>query len=137
MAGVKTAQRHQLVSIAGIPGYFQRMTGGHVGGDTSESFDGGSDVADLIPGPVSAEDVTISRDYDPYRDEPILRRLRPVVMRWRTTITGQPADYDYVPVGEPRVYAGALLKRIREVEVDSGSNTAARFELIFAVTAPH
>lgn len=137
MSGTKTAQRHQLVSIAGIPGYFQRFGGGHVGGDTSESFDGGSDTPDLIPGPVSTEDVTISRDYDPYRDEPILRQLRPVVMRWRTTVTKQPTDYDYVPVGEPVVYAGALLKRVREVEVDSGSNTASRFELIFAVSRPH
>jgi hypothetical protein len=137
MAGTKTAQRHQLVSIAGIPGYFQRMAGGHVGGDTSESFDGGSDIADLIPGPVSAEDVTISRDFDPFRDQPILRQLRPLVMRWRTTVTRQPTDYDYVPVGEPDVYAGALLKRVREVEVDSGSNTATRFELVFAVNPPH
>lgn len=133
----KTAQRHGLVSIAGIPGYFQRKTGGHVGGDTSESYDGGSEIPDLIGGPPHADDVTVSRDYAPLRDEPILRALRPLVLKWRTTLSDQPTDTDYVPVGEPVVYAGALLKRITEREVDSASNTPARFELVFAVAPPH
>lgn len=133
----KTAQRHWLVSIEGIPGYFQRHTGGHVGGDTSESFDGGSDIPDLIPGPPHAEDMTISRDYSPERDEPVLRQLRPNVLRLRRTLTVQPTDLDYVPIGPPKVYAASLLKRITEPEGDSGSNTPGRFDLVFAVTPPH
>lgn len=133
----KTAQRHFLNSVAGLPGYYQRWAGGHVNGDTSESFDGGSDVPDLIAGPPKAEDITIGRDYDPNRDEPILRALRPLVTKWRTTLTRQPSDGDYVPVGPPVVYAGALLKRINEPETDSGSNTPGRYELIFAVAPPH
>lgn len=134
---MKTAQRHGLISIAGLPGYFQRKAGGHVGGDTSESYDGGSDVPDLIGGPVRAEDVTVSRDYDPNRDEPILRALRPLVLKWRTTVSDQPTDTDHTPVGPPIVYAGALLKRVTERETDSGSNTPGRYELVFAVTPPH
>lgn len=129
----KTAQRHFLVSIAGLPGYYQRWGGGSTGADTSKSYDGGSEVADVMGGPASPDDVTISRDYDPARDEPILRALRPVVSRWRTTLTKQPTDADFVPIGPPTVYPNALLTKINEPEADSASNAFANYGLVFTV----
>lgn len=132
---MKTSQRHSLIVVAGLTGYWARKTGGNVTGEVTKSYDGGSDVPELLPGFANHENVTVGRDYDPYRDGPIVRRLRPVVMRWRTTVSEQDTDVDLVPVGQPTVWPRALLLELHPPETDAASNTPKRLELVFAVAA--
>lgn len=130
---MKTAQRHSLVTVAGLPGYWARKTGGNVTADVTRSYDGGSETAEILSGIAEPANVTVGRDYDPTRDEAILRTLRPVVGRWRSTITDQPTDTDLVPYGPPTVWPGAVLAELHEPETDARSGAARTIELVFAV----
>lgn len=130
---MKTAQRFALVTVAGLPGTFARKTGGNITAEVTKSYDGGSEVPELLTGPPNHENVTVGRDYDPTIDEPMLRQLRPVAGRWITTVVEQPTDTDMVPFGPPITRPGAKLVEIHEPETDAGSATAKRLELVFAI----
>ena len=127
-------QANFLVKIHGVTvGYFARCTGGHTRTARSRSWDGGQRRPTTLAGNPTLEDLTVGRDYDPERDEPVLRQLRPVAGRFRTTVSVQACDANYQPLEQPRVYPNALLGDVNEPEADAASNTPARFELVWAV----
>lgn len=131
----KASQRQWLVRVDGIEGLWARKTGGAITADTTKAYDGGNPTPDLISAPPSAENVTVGRTYDEDRDGPILRRLRPLVGVFRTTVSVTPTDADLVAIGEPIVYAGALLVGVTESDVDAGSGDASDFDLEFAISS--
>lgn len=122
-----------LVKVDGIDGYFQTKTGGDIAAASSKVYDGGSKTPDVMASPPEAENVTVSRAFDPVRDGATVRDLRQRVGSWRTTVSVTPTDADFNAVDLPTVYANALLVRLKESEVDSSSGDPAPYELEFAV----
>jgi hypothetical protein len=127
-----SAQRQFLISVAGVPGFFSRRSGADVEAEASREFDGGSLTPEVLTGPGIPGDLVGGRGYKPERDADVLARLRPLVGRWRTTITAQPTDRDLVPTGRPTVYTGTLI-RTNDPEADANSGDVARWELSFAI----
>lgn len=131
---MKSSQRQFLWNVDGISSPFAQKTGGEVTSDATKVWDGGAVTADVIAAPAEVGDVTLTRPYDPERDQPIIDRLLTLVGQWRTTISGQPLTGDMRAARvKPRVYPGALLIGVREPETDAGSGDAADYELTFAV----
>jgi hypothetical protein len=127
-----SAQRQFLVTIAGVAGTFAGFRGGETTSDVTRDFDGGSLRPDVMTGPASTADIRISRGWRRDRDIAIVKKLRPRVGRFRTTITVQPLDEDLVPAGAPDVYSG-VLSGLTPTEVDANSGNVSRLELVFAV----
>lgn len=125
--------RQQLVEVAGIPGYMATKQGGEISADTSQVWDGGASKPENLAGPASTDNITVGKPYRSALHGPILKRLAKQVGRWRTTISVYDTDPDLGPVGEPTVYANALLVRLARPELDAGSSDASAFELEFAV----
>lgn len=131
----KSAQRQFLVKVGGIDELYASKSGGNISADTNKVYDGGSDVPDVLAGPAEADNITVSRPYDLARDEPVLKRLRKQVGKWRTTISVTPTDGDLIAIGSPQVYPSALLVGLTEPETDASSGDASTYELEFAVGA--
>jgi len=127
-----SAQRQFLVSISGINGYFMTKSGGEVSSESTKVFEGGAKTPEIITSPSDVDNLTVSRNYDPDRDASILAQLRAKVGTERKTITVQPTDRDLVAIGNPIVYADAVLVRIAEPEYDANSGDMATYELEFA-----
>ncbi|WP_040457222.1 hypothetical protein, partial [Kribbella catacumbae] len=66
--------------------------------------------------------------------QPVIDRLRPLIGQWRTTVTKQPTDPDFTPIGKPITYPNSLLLRVTEPELDASSGEPARWELAFATS---
>lgn len=132
----KSAQRQFLVKVAGIDGFFASKTGGNVSADTTKVYDGGDPTPYVLSGPAEAENLTVSRPFDPLRDGPLLAQLRQRVGRATFTVSVTATDRDLVVVeGSRVVYPDALLVSVNEPEADASSGDAASFELEFAVAA--
>lgn len=127
------AQRQSLVKVSGIDGYFLTKTGGDTSSDTSKVYDGGNPTPAVIASPAETDNITVSRGWDNNRDNPLLRRLRPLVGKFRATVSVTPTDEDLVAQGEPTVYSDALLVRMTDPEADGSSGDAKMFELEFAI----
>jgi hypothetical protein len=130
---MKMAARQSLVTIEGIPGRWATKTGGNINADTTPVWDGGEIDPEILAGPASAENVTVSRPFDDQRDLPEIARLRRLVGKYRATITVQHTDADLFPIGEPTVYSDALLVTLNEPEYDAASGDPKRIELVWAV----
>lgn len=135
---MKAAQRQFLVSIDGVgthtQDYWATKSGGGITAEATKVYDGGKLQPEVITAPPEVDDVTITRPYDPLRDQPIIQRLKREVGLFRTTITVQPAETDLsaarVP---PDVYPDAVLTGLTPPESDASSGDAATYELVFAV----
>jgi hypothetical protein len=131
---MKAAQRQALVTVDGISGNFAQKSGGEVTSDATKVWDGGATQPDVIAAPADVGDVTVTRPFDPLRDQDILNRLIKVVGQWFTTLSIQPTEGDMRTARvKPRVYPNALLTGVREPEWDASSGDAADYELTFAV----
>lgn len=135
MALRPSAQRQFLVKVAGIDGYFATKSGGNVSADTTKVYDGGDPTPYVLAAPAEAENITVSRPYDPLRDGDLMSRLRQRVGRATFTISVTPTDRDLVVIGRPVVYPDALLVSVNEPDADAGSGDAATFELEFAIAS--
>lgn len=129
----KAAQRQFLVKVSGVSGYFASKTGGATASETTDVYDGGQLTPEKLASPPRTEDITVSRPFDPERDRPVIRRLRPLAGRGRFTVSVQDTDADLVAIGSPTTYPNALLLSVSEPDADAGSGDAAAFELVFAV----
>ena len=125
--------RQQLVEVAGFPGYFANKEGGEIEAESSQVWDGGTLKPETMAGPATTGNVTVSRPYRPTVHGPILKRLAKQVGRYRTTVSVFDTDPDLGPVGQPVVYANALLVRLTRPEADASSSDPSTFELEFAV----
>lgn len=131
---MKAAQRQFIWTVDGITAPFAQKSGGEVTSDATKVWDGGATQPDVIAAPAQVGDVTLTRPYDPQRDQDVLNTLVKLVGQWYTTISGQPTETDMRTARvKPRVYPNALLTGVREPESDASSGDAADFELTFAV----
>lgn len=132
-AAAPASQRQQLWAVHGVPGYFATKAGGDVSSDTSKVWDGGKLRPATLSTPAETANVTLSRPYRPAEHATIMRRLLAQVGTYRTTVSGWDADPELGPIGEPTVYADALLVHVTPPEHDAGSSDAATWELEFSV----
>jgi len=131
----KQAQRQQLIKVDGIEGYFSAKQGGDQSSATSKVWDGGSLVAEIMSAPPEIANITVSRAYDWDRDGSMLANLRTKIGDWETKISVTYTDRNLVPVGNPTIYANALLTSIKEPDYAASSAEASTFSLEFAVPA--
>lgn len=130
---MKAAQRQFLVKVDGIDGYWAQKSGGEITSDSTKVFDGGALRADVIASPPEVGDITVTRPYDPLRDQEVINQLKSRVGTWVTTISVTPTETD-LRAARVRgdVYPQALLIGLRLPESDAGSGDAADYELTFA-----
>lgn len=126
------SQRQYVVTIDRIEGKFMTKSGGSISADSTKIYNGGEKTPSIITGISEVENITVGRAFDNARDRAMLTTLRSQVGRFTTTIKVQETDADYVAVGNPVVYADAVLVGITEPEYDSGSGDPAMVELEFA-----
>lgn len=128
-----STQQAWLISVSGIPGYWQNFSGGEKSSETSKDYDGGSLEPEVLASPAEIDNITVTRSYKASRDYEAHRSASSRVGRWRTTVSVTPTDEDLVANGPPRTWPNALLVRCTEIEVDRSSGDAATWELEFAV----
>lgn len=128
-----SSARQFLVKVEGVQGFFATKTGGNVAADSTKVYNGGSLKPAIISNPPEAEDVEVTRPYDPDRDDEDMRRLLQLVGSWETTVSVTPTDTDLVAIAKPRVYPNARLVGVVEPEVDAASGDPATFGLTFAI----
>jgi hypothetical protein len=129
----KSSARQFLVKVEGVTGFWSTKTGGNVTADNTKVYDGGNLKPDIITNPPTAEDVTVTRPYDPDRDDIVLRNLLQLVGSWDTTVSVTPCDASLVAIAPPRVYSNARLTGVQDPEVDASSGDAAMCGLTFAI----
>lgn len=126
-------QRQQLVEVTGIPGYMTTKTGGDTEAETSKARDGGSLKTETFAAPAETGDVVVTKMYRPRIHARILKDWNARVGRHRTTIKIWDTDPDLGPIGDPVVYADALLKKVVRPEFDANGGDPSYFELTFGV----
>lgn len=130
---VPSAQRHFLVKVEGVDGYFQTKSGGNISADTTKNFDGGAEQPDVMASPPQAEDVTVGRAFKRQRDGDFLAAIRLRVGKERRTVSVQPTDGDMVASGKAVDYPQALLVGLNEMEVDSSSGEPSMYEMVWSI----
>lgn len=130
---VKSSQRQFLVKVEGIPGNMAGKSGGNISADTNKVYDGGDPDPDVMAGPASIDDVTVTRAFAIDRDSGVLEQLRQKVGRWKTTVSVTPLNIDLIPAAKPTVYLG-LLSGLNEPEADASSSDSATYELVFTIS---
>lgn len=131
---MKTTKRNFITTILGVTGTWSTSTGGTLNSDVTRDYDGGAAVPDLIGGAPTADDLELSRSFDPVRDLPLLEKLRKEVGRGRYTITKQPTDANFTKVGKPLTYANCLLLSVNDPESDANSSDVTPITVKFATT---
>ena len=131
--GEKSSARQFLVKVEGVLGFFATKQGGNVTADSTKVYDGGSLKPSIITNPPTAEDVEVTRPYDPDRDDEPMRQLLQLVGSWSTTVSVTPTDADLTAIAPPRVYPNARLVGVTEPEVGASSGDPATFGLTFAI----
>lgn len=132
---MKSSKRQFLVTVTGY-GYFATKAGGRVAADVARVYDGGSLRPELMSGPAQAENITVSRPYDPLRDGPMLAALRQRVGIYETDIIVQATDRSLVKIGgaSPVTYPKALLVGLDEPDYDAQSADPGMVQLEFAIS---
>lgn len=131
---MKSTKLQFIVSIVGIPGNWSQSTGGSLTAEVTKDYDGGSTRPDMIGGLPSADDLELTRAFDPVRDLPLMEKLRKEVGRGRYTVTKQATDANFAKVGKPLTYADCVLLGINDPESDASSSDVAQIVLKFATT---
>lgn len=131
---MKAAKRQFLVKVDGIDGYWAQKSGAEIKADNNKVYDGGSLTPDVIAAPAQVDDVTVTRPYDPLRDQAVVNQLKQRVGQWTTTVSVSPTEADLTIANVAGdTYPNALLTSIKPPESDASSGDAAEIELTFAV----
>jgi hypothetical protein len=125
-------QQRVYVSIPGVgPGDFgewMRKGGGETSiDDTKTRLGGGMQNQVSLGGPVSTENVTVSRLFDGFMQGQV-HDLRNNVGKVDVTVTEQPTDRNGAPAGRAQIFTG-ILARVSPPEMDSDSNDLALIEI--------
>lgn len=127
------AQRDFRTVLAGIDGYWSVCTGGRAQGDVNVFDDAGNEELHATRGGKRYSDLTIRREYDPARDQPIVARLSALCPGWESSVTRTPTTPEGLRRADPTEW-GVVLKNVNDPEQDRRSGEPAQVELVFAVT---
>lgn len=131
-AGVRQNNITVDVTYKGVTkqfGTFDTWAGANVTADNTKHRRGAMGKQVAIGGPVTIEDLTVSRDYDLTRDNPNAHWLSQAVGRGQATATKHYLDADGVAFGKPIIITGVLIG-YNEPPADSDSADVAMFELV-------
>lgn len=110
-------------------GVFDTWEGGNVTAESTKHRRGGMGVQIAVAGVPTIEDVTISRDYDLLRDNPMAHTLSQAVGRGKIVATKHYLDFNGDRFGDPIVITGVLVG-YNEPNSDSDSADIAMFEIV-------
>lgn len=130
-----SSQQQTLItaSVDGIPlGIFDTRTGGVSAAEVGKYRPGGMAREKTRAGLPSAEDVTITRENEPDRDNDLVRHLRTRAGRAPMTVTEQPLDDNGAPWGKPTTWTGRL-QSADGGDADSGSTDGRLVTLVMVV----
>lgn len=130
----KSSKRQFLVTIDGFVGTWAGKTGGERTAEVARAYDGGNPEPDLITAPPQTGNITVTRTYDPDRDDAELHNAMRRVGALRATVAVQPLTPDYVATGKQVVYPRAVLVAVHPPEVDAASGDAAEWSMEWAVS---
>lgn len=130
----KSTKRNFLVTVVGIAGTWRSSSGGNLTATVTKDFDGGAKRPDILGGPPEADDLEITRTFDPVRDLPLLVKLRGQVGRGLYTVSKQATDANFVKVGKPMTFPKSMLIGVSVPDSDSNSSDVAEFTLRFSTT---
>ena len=132
-----TSTKHQfLVTVSGVKGYWDEMTGGAGTGTPIRHRNGGSLKEEIIGTPPTYSDIVVTRGFSPaYRDAYV--NLAKNINKTRHTVTKQPTDPDLVPVGKPITYPSCLLVGVTFPDSDSNAvGDRSTVQLTFSTNGP-
>lgn len=104
---IKAARRHALVTLEGFDTVWHTMAGGGRGVQMIE--DPLSDLGEMIPGPVRAENIVLTTSFSPRTDLEWIRELKLGVGVLRRAVIRQWTDENWTHIGDPEVYPDCLL----------------------------
>lgn len=110
-------------------GTFDTWEGANVTADNTKHRRGNMGEQVAIGGPVTIDDLTVSRDYDLTRDNPNAHWLSKAVGRGRVVATKYYLDTNGKGFGDPIVVTGILIG-YNEPNSDSDSSDIAMLELV-------
>lgn len=112
-----------------IPGQWDILGGGGGNNPGTDYWAAGSLRRTRLPGPSTPNTITISRGYDPTRDDPIMAALIEFPEA-RITVIAQAMSRDLkTRIGTPRTYSRCTVTTYSHPSMDSSSGEAARFEI--------
>lgn len=134
------SKQQYLVTIKGLPNFFETFSGINEATQTSDYSDGLSNKLFSLQGPRKLEDVTLTKAYDPVADKPILdyfKNYNSGADTNGTTISVTPVNYAPQPVKISGA-SSILLHGCRPVslkfsEADKKSNDVSTLEIVFSV----
>lgn len=110
-------------------GVFDTWEGGGVTAESTKHRRGGMGIQIAVAGVPTIEDVTIGRDYDLARDNPMAHKLSDAVGRARAVATKYYLDVEGNRKGDPIILRG-LLVGYTEPNSDSDSSDISMFQLV-------
>lgn len=122
-----------LVTVEGIDGYFMTLEGGNITSQSNKMYDGGATIPSVVTNRPLVDDITVTRGYEPLRDEDIMTELRQLVGVFTTTLSKAPTDRNLVVIGRPIVYPNAVLTGFNERNADANGTDASVWGLVFTV----
>jgi len=133
-----TMKHNWAISVDGIKGYFNQMSGGAA--TTAVGVDwggGGAKKPSKSPGPVTFDDLTLTRSYYANTDDAWLTALRKGLYSTKKyTVRKQALDANGVKVAKPVVYYNCILAGLTEPETEGGSEDMSTVEVVFSHVGP-
>jgi hypothetical protein len=135
-AAATIGERHAIVDVNGVAGHWSTLSGGGQTGPVTRVYNGGSKVANIIPGRVVIADVVVTRPFSPGRDAQMVKDLRGKVGKFvAKSITKSYVDLDGLAVGKVETFTGCLLTGIAAPNYDESSSNGAFVSLTFTPSA--
>jgi hypothetical protein len=122
------------LSVDGVDyGVWEKKTGGKTSGNTQVLKPGGMGPQQSLGGTPTTDTLTLTRNFDRVRDQPMLGQLRAGVGRSLCVAKVQPLDADGNAYGNADVYNGTL-DAVAPPDVDSSSDSSAEISIDIVVT---
>jgi hypothetical protein len=122
-----TSQTRVTASIGTINlGVCAMKSGGQTEAQETKYRPGSMQPEQSLGGPVSVENVTVRKLFDPEM-RGLYHQLHALVGKANMTVTVQPLDADGLPQGRPQIYAG-IFNRITPPEANANANDPAEVE---------
>jgi hypothetical protein len=120
-------ERNHLITLTAdgdpVKDAWQKFEGGNKTTESSKIHPGGMADAVALPGLPDTEDITLTREYDPVRDQAIRRRLDRLANDGAAGVVAvQDLDYKKNAIGTPDIFSG-VIKGVGYPQRDSESTT--------------
>lgn len=133
-----TMKHNWGVSIDGIKGFWNEMSGGSATAAVGVDWGGGgAKKPRKSGGPITHDDITLTRVFYAATDSGWLASLRSQMYSGKLfTVRKQALDGNGLKIGKPTVYYNCILSGLTEPETEGGSEDNAVVEVVFSHTGP-